>query len=90
MMQLTGQNWFTRSLSVGYKMTKWQSRTQVILQLRMEGEVIKQSIVRESTTETRTESMSVSRMVNGNGESIRSSAILMFIYIVLFTFLAHF
>ena len=31
MMHLTGQNWFTRSLSGGYKNDEWQSCTQVIL-----------------------------------------------------------
>ena len=36
--------------------------------LRMEGEAIKESVVHESIAETRTESMSMSRMVNGNGE----------------------
>ena len=36
--------------------------------LRMEGEAIKQSVVHESTAETRTESMSVSRMANVEGE----------------------
>ena len=36
--------------------------------LRMEGEAIKESVVHELTVKTRTESMSVSRMANGDGE----------------------
>ena len=55
--------------------------------LRMEGEAIKVSIVHESTAETRHESMSASRMVNGDGEEAVPFSD---VYIVLFTFLAHF
>ena len=51
MMHLTDQNRFTRSLSGGYKMTNG-SRVR-IYSLRMEGEAIKESVVRESTAETR-------------------------------------
>ena len=76
MMQLTGRNRFTRSLSGGYKMTNGSCVHSY--SLRMEGEAIKESIVYESTAETRPESMSVSQMANGE-DSIRSSAILMFI-----------
>ena len=54
--------------------------------LKMEGEAIKESVVHGSTAEIRPESMSGSRMANGDGEwrwrmnsILRSSAILMFI-----------
>ena len=54
--------------------------------LRMEGEAIKQSVVHESTAKTRTESMSVSRMANEFYKKQSHSDV----YVVLFTFLAHF
>ena len=46
MMQLTGQNRFTRSLSGGYKMTNGSRVCKLFLRT---GEAIKESVVHEST-----------------------------------------
>ena len=46
MMQLTGQNWFMRSLSGGFKMTNGSRVRKLFLRT---GEAIKESVVHEST-----------------------------------------
>ena len=45
-MQLTGQNWFTRSFLGGYKMTNDSCVRIYAILLRMEGEAIKESVFR--------------------------------------------
>ena len=49
MMQLTGQNWLTRSLSGSYKITNGSRVHKLFFySSRMEGEAIKETVLRES------------------------------------------
>ena len=81
-MQLTGQNWFTRSLSGGYKMTN-------VVSLRTEGEAIKESVVRESTAETRSRWARWGWKMAMENEFYKKQCH-SDVYIVLFAFPAHF
>ena len=75
----TGQNRFTRSLTGGYE-TMNGHRVYTSYSLGMEGEAIKESIVRK---------LAVKRVENSDGERFNHSA-MSAVFIVLFTFLALF
>ena len=83
-VQLTRQNRFTRSFSSGYKMTKWQSCTQVRVRSRLHGCEVESS----ESTETRSPDEAHQGWWMGN-DSTRSST-MCDVFVVLFTFLAHF
>ena len=88
MMQLTVRTGFTRNLSGGYKIPNGSLHASY--SLRMEGEAIKQSVVHESTAETRTESMSVLRRQMAMANEFYKKQSHSDVYVVLFTFLAYF